>query len=142
MKSSFRLEMTDDWTILINEAISAQKNAYSPYSDFKVGAAIITKEGKIFTGCNVENASYGLTVCAERIAVFKAISEGYLDLEAIAIVASDSKPTFPCGACRQVLIEFNENMKVYVNNGKKTYTISDLLPNSFSKDQIESNTNF
>ena len=139
MATSFLSELTDKWKTLLNEAINAQKNAYSPYSHFKVGAAIITKEGKIFTGCNVENSSYGLTICAERVAVFKAVSEGYRDFEAIAIAGAGSKPTFPCGACRQVLAEFNEKMKIYVNNGKKIYEITDLLPHSFSKEQIETN---
>jgi len=135
--TSFQLELNDKWLTLLNEAKAAQRNSYSPYSKFRVGAAVLTKEGNIFTGCNVENVSYGLTICAERDAIFKAVSEGYTDFEAIAIVGSDSEPTFPCGACRQVLAEFNLNMEVYVNNGQKIYTVSDLLPNSFSKEQIK-----
>lgn len=135
--SSISLVLNEKRNNLIKEAISAQNRAYSPYSKFKVGAAIITKQGKIFTGCNVENLSYGLTICAERVAVFKAVSEGYTDFEAIAISSSSGKPTFPCGACRQVLAEFNNKMKVYLVNDDNTYNLSDLLPYSFTEDQMK-----
>lgn len=128
--------MTDKKIELIKQARLAQKNAYSPYSKFNVGAALLTKDGKIFTGCNVENASYGLTICAERVAIFKAISEGYKKFVAIAISTSSEKPTFPCGSCRQVLSEFG-NLEIYLDNDKKNYTISDLLPYSFSQDQMK-----
>ena len=93
---------------LIDKAHEAMKNAYSPYSGFKVGAAILTKDGKIFTGCNVENASYGATICAERCAATKAVSEGSNEFTAIAIVSSSDKFTYPCGICRQFLSEFFE----------------------------------
>jgi cytidine deaminase len=135
--SSIKLVLNDIRKNLIKEAISAQNKAYSPYSKFQVGAAIITKDGKIFTGCNIENSSYGLTICAERVALFKAVSEGHLDFEAIAISSSSGKPTFPCGACRQVLAEFNNKMKIYLVNDDKTYNLSDLLPHSFTKDQMK-----
>jgi len=121
---------------LIEQARQVQKNAYSPYSKFNVGAALLTKNGKIFTGCNVENVSYGLSMCAERATLFKAISEGYTEFTAIAISTSSKKPTFPCGACRQVLSEFG-NLEIYLDNDDKTYNISDLLPFSFSKDQMK-----
>jgi len=133
--NQFLLEMKGP-KLLINKAHSVLKNAYSPYSKFKVGAAILTKDGKIFSGCNVENISYGLTICAERVALFKAVSEGHTQFEAIAICSSSKKATFPCGACRQVLSEFG-NMKVYLENDSKTHTLSDLLPNSFTKKQME-----
>jgi len=109
--------------------------AYSPYSKFSVGAAIRTKDGKIFTGCNVENVSFGLTVCAERIALFKAISEGYSEFDSIGISTSSDTPTFPCGACRQVLAEFGD-IEIYLDNDDKTYHLFDLLPHSFDKNQM------
>ena len=88
---------------LIQEAIEARKQAYTPYSQFKVGAAVLTADGNVFRGCNIENASYGLTNCAERTAIFKAISEGEPKVKAIAIVADTEGPVSPCGACRQVI---------------------------------------
>lgn len=120
---------------LIDLARQAKKNAYNPYSKFDVGAALLTKDGKIFTGCNIENVSYGLTICAERVAIFKAISEGYHEFEAIAISSSATTPTFPCGACRQVLAEFG-NMEIYLDNDSTTHKLSDLLPHSFNKEQM------
>lgn len=95
---------------LIQVAIDVQKKAYPPYSHYYVGAALLTKSGKIYSGCNVENASYGLTICAERTAIFKAISEGDQDIEVIVVVTKDGG--MPCGACRQVLNEFNPKMIV------------------------------
>lgn len=121
--------MTDT---LLDMAKVAMGNAYSPFSKFKVGAALRTKGGKIFTGCNVENASFGLTCCAERTAVFKAISEGFDDFEEITITTSNPEtPVAPCGACRQVLNEFNKELIVNLED-KKTYKLSELLPDSFS----------
>lgn len=122
----------------MKEAITAQNKAYSPYSKFKVGAAILTKDGRIFTGCNIENVSYGMTICAERTAVFKAVSEGYRDFEAIAISASSDDPIYPCGACRQVLAEFNPKMEIFVNHDEKTHRLFDLLPKSFDQGQLNS----
>ncbi len=128
--------MTNQKIELIEQARLAQKNAYSPYSKFSVGAALLTKDGKIFTGCNVENISYGLSMCAERAALFKAVSEGFKEFSAIAISTSSKKPTFPCGACRQVLSEFG-NIEIYLNHDEKSYSISDLLPFSFSNEQMK-----
>ncbi|MBS3926444.1 MAG: cytidine deaminase [Nitrosarchaeum sp.] len=135
---STKLVMNQKRESLINEAISAQEKAYSPYSKFKVGAALLTKSGKIFTGCNVENVSYGMTICAERTAVFKAVSEGHTDFEAIAVSASSDQPIYPCGACRQVLAEFNSKIEIFVNHDEKNYTLLDLLPKSFDQEQLDS----
>ena len=112
-------------------AVSAASRAYSKYSGFSVGAALLTSEGRLFTGCNIENASYSLTNCAERTAVFKAVSEGYKNFEAIAIAGSMnddfSKPCFPCGACLQVLSEFCCS----------DYKLSDFLPKAFSEESMK-----
>ncbi len=119
---------------LINEAIAARENAYAPYSKFKVGAAVITKNGKIFTGCNVENASYGGTICAERVAVCKAVSAGEREIEAIAIVYDENDFASPCGICRQFIFEFGADIDVISANMKgeyKTQKISELLPDGF-----------
>jgi cytidine deaminase len=118
---------------LLLAARTAADNAYAPYSGFNVGAAIITDEGKIFTGCNVENASYGLTVCAERIALFNAISAGERKFSALAIHTATDIPFFPCGACRQVLAEFNPGLKIIIkwNLGKKSILLNELLPYQF-----------
>ena len=137
--SSIELEMNEKKDLLMQEAISAQEKAYSPYSKFKVGAALLTKDGKIFTGCNVENVSYSMTICAERVAVFKAISEGHTDFEAIAISASSDQSIYPCGACRQVLAEFNPKIEIFVNHDEKSYHLFDLLPKSFDQEQLNSN---
>jgi len=123
---------------LMKEALAAQEKAYSPYSKFNVGAALRTKDGKIFTGCNIENVSYGMTICAERTAIFKAVSEGYTDFEAIAVSASSDDAIYPCGACRQVLAEFNPKIKIFVNHDEKDYTLDDLLPKSFDQEQLSS----
>lgn len=119
---------------LIIEAEKAMQYAYVPYSNFPVGAAVITKEG-IFTGCNIENASFGLTNCAERTAIFKAISEGAEKIEAMAIIADTTEPVSPCGACRQVMVEFcDSDTTVYLSNlnGDVTmHTVEELLPGAF-----------
>ncbi len=130
---------TDEARKLIEIAREALNNAYAPYSGLKVGAALLTREGKIFTGVNIENASYGLTICAERVAIFKAVSEGYRDFVAIAITSSKGK-IMPCGACRQVMAEFSKNLEVIVGdeNEFQIYTVSDLLPESFSGDFLSS----
>lgn len=114
---------------LVKQALEAMENSYSPYSKFKVGAAVLTKGGKVYTGTNVENASYGLSMCAERVAIFKAVSEGCTEFEAMAI-ASSSGDASPCGACRQVMQEFSPNMKVIF--GGKEFSLSELLPRPFS----------
>lgn len=124
---------------LFKLALEAKENAYSPYSGFSVGAALITKSGKIFQGANIENSSYGATICAERVAISKAVYEGNKDIEAIAIASSDNSSnkksdTFPCGICRQFIFEFGEDIKIIVGtdeNHLKEYTISELLPNGF-----------
>ena len=123
-------------TELINMAKEAMKNSYSPYSNFAVGAALITDSGKVYTGCNVENASFGGTICAERTAALKAVSEGERKIEHLAIVSSSGDLTFPCGICRQFLSEFmEEDGRVILEDSVhriKVYTLGELLPESFS----------
>lgn len=118
---------------LLALAREAMQRSYSPYSRFRVGACVLSADGRLFTGCNIENASYGLTNCAERTAIFKAVSEGATDFTAIAIAAENAAP-WPCGACRQVLNEFSNDMRVLVTWGhdavEKT-TLAALLPHSF-----------
>ena len=127
---------------LLEIAEKAREYSYSPYSNFKVGAALLTKEGKVFTGCNIECASFGATNCAERTAIFKAISEGYKDIEKIAIASSNSEndePTYPCGIWRQDIVEFGLDIKIVTGYSKgKIYecSSSDLMPNYFSKDEM------
>ena len=129
-----------DTDLLIQTAVKMLDFSYVPYSHFHVGAALLTKSGKIYTGCNIENAAYGPSNCAERTAIFKAVSEGEKEFEAIAVVGGlegkieDFCP--PCGVCRQVMAEFcDKDFKIILSNGKKevkTFTLSDLLPESFS----------
>lgn len=125
---------------LIEAAIEARKKAYTPYSNFKVGAALRTNSGRIYHGCNIENASYGLTNCAERTAIFKAVSEGEKDIEAIVVVGDTLEPISPCGACRQVMAEFfQKDTKIILTNlkgDKLETTIEQLLPGSFSKNDM------
>ena len=124
---------------LIKEAEKARKRAYTPYSKFKVGAAVLCDDGKIFTGCNIENASFGLALCAERVAIFKAVSEGSTKFEAIAVIGDTDKPCSPCGACRQVISEFDENIPLIMANLKgdvKIKKIGDLLPEAFGKKDL------
>ena len=125
---------------LIRIATGMMKNSYVPYSHFHVGAALMTRAGKIYTGCNIENSSYGATNCAERTAIFKAVSEGEREFEAIAVVGHKrgEKPTeyaFPCGICRQVMAEFCKNDFVIIvavsQDDYKEYTLSELLPEAF-----------
>ncbi|MCI9652892.1 MAG: cytidine deaminase [Acholeplasmatales bacterium] len=124
---------------LIDEAILGRKHSYSPYSKFKVGAAILLKNGSFIHGCNIENVSYGLSNCAERTALFKMVSEGYSkeDVVAMAIVAVTTLPVSPCGACRQVMAELlKKETKVILANMKKEYkmtTVEELLPYSFEE---------
>ena len=127
---------------LVEKALEARKNSYAPYSDFRVGAALLAKNGRIYTGCNVENASYGVTNCAERTAVFKAVSEGARDFAAIAVVGGSGEAlpeeiAAPCGTCRQVLAEFCEpdDFLILLGKGDMTweeYKLKELLPLSFS----------
>lgn len=119
---------------LIEAAKKAREKAFAPYSKFKVGAAIGTKDGKIYTGCNIENASYGLTICAERVAIFKALSEGEKEFVNLAVVADTKDLTPPCGACRQIIWEFCGDIPVAFSNleGKtETLAMSELLPRAF-----------
>ena len=131
--------MNEKYKKLIVEAEKARKKAYTPYSKFKVGAAILTSEGRIFSGCNIENASFGLTICAERVAVSKAISEGFKKFEVIAIIADTLRPCYPCGACRQVILEFGEDITLVMANLKgdiKINKIKELLPEAFNKNDL------
>ncbi len=119
-------------------AKKAKENAYTPYSKFNVGAALLTKSGKVFTGCNVEVASFGGTNCAERTAIFKAVSEGEQAFKAIAI-NGDADGTYPCGICRQVIVEFGKDIDIIIEVGGelKVFTIDDLLPHSFTGADLE-----
>ena len=124
-------------TDIIHEARRVRLNARAPYSGFKVGAALETREGKVFTGCNVENSTYGLTVCAERVALWKAISEGESEFRRIAVVADTEVLTPPCGACRQLLWEFCGDVEVILANlrGNQTrYQLKTLFPFPFDQD--------
>jgi cytidine deaminase len=126
---------------LIQAAVAGREKAYAPYSHFKVGAAIATKSGDIYSGCNIENASYGLCNCAERTAIFKAISEGQTDFAMLAVVGDTDGPISPCGACRQVIAEFcPPDMPVILTNLKgerKETTVKELLPYAFSPSHLD-----
>ncbi|MDI6530896.1 cytidine deaminase [Bacillus mycoides] len=125
----------------IEEANKMLSKAYIPYSKFPVGAALVTKEGKIYTGCNIENASYGLCNCAERTAIFKAVSEGERDFSYLVITGETDGPISPCGACRQVIAEFcDPKMPVLLTNvkgDKKEVTVEQLLPGAFSIEDLK-----
>ena len=119
---------------LVQAARQARERAHAPYSKFRVGAALETRDGLIVSGCNVENATYGLTICAERVAVVKAISEGHHQFTRIAIVADTTDPTPPCGACRQILWEFGGDIEVILANLSETtarHRLAELLPSPF-----------
>ena len=121
---------------LIALARQARLNAHAPFSGFQVGAALETFDGRVVTGCNVENATYGLTVCAERVAMFKALSEGLRQFTRIAVVADTQAPTPPCGACRQILWEFGGDLEVILGNLEietGRYRLKDLLPVPFDR---------
>jgi len=119
---------------LLNAALSARERAYAPYSKFLVGAAVLAKSGKIYTGCNIENASYGLTVCAERNALFSAVGEGEREFTALCVVGDTEAPISPCGACRQVMAEFKVPCIILANlkGDVKEYALEELLPYGFS----------
>jgi len=122
---------------LIASATAARERAYAPYSKFKVGAALLARSGQVYTGCNVENAAYGPSMCAERTAVFKAVSEGEREFEAIAVVTENG--VSPCGTCRQVMMEFAPDMTVIIadTRGKvRLATVRELLPDGFTPDQL------
>ncbi len=124
---------------LIEVAKKYRENSYSPYSHFPVGAAVLTKKGNVYGGCNIENSSYPVTNCAERTAIFKAVSEGERDIEAIALIADTEGPCSPCGACRQVMGEFRIPKIIMANlkGDVKVVTLEELLPFAFSPEDLE-----
>ena len=133
---------------LVKYAMDARKNAYSPYSEYKVGAALLTEDGEVFKGCNIENASYGVTNCAERTAIFKAVSEGKRNFTKIAIVGGKASEddtfsdyAYPCGVCRQVMREFcGAKFEIIVAksiNEIKSFTLEELLPHGFGPENLE-----
>lgn len=131
--------MKIDITKLIAEARQARRNAYAPYSHYTVGAAVLTRSGKVYAGCNIENAAYPSGLCAERVAIFKAVSEG--EREMIALVVVTSNLGSPCGACRQVLSEFADDGTVVVlatarGNRRKTFTMQRILPDRFGPQHL------
>ncbi len=125
---------------LVDLAKKAMENAYVPYSKFKVGAALLDKEGTVHLGCNIENAAYGATNCAERTALFSAVAKGIKEFEKIAVVASSGDYASPCGICRQVLFEFMPDGKVILDSDEKgmlVYTVRELLPLGFSSADLK-----
>jgi cytidine deaminase len=135
LKRTEILEMTDKE--LIDRAAQARERAYAPYSHYAVGAALLAKSGKVYTGCNIENAVIGLTLCAERVALFKAVSEGERQFEAIAVVTSNGGS--PCGSCRQVLAEFGPHIRVLIATPEQLVAESkviDLLPRAFGPQDL------
>ncbi|GFN34696.1 cytidine deaminase [Tepidimicrobium xylanilyticum] len=128
-----------DKRLLIKKALEAREKAYVPYSNFRVGASVLTEDGEIYTGCNIEISSYSPTLCAERTAIFKAISEGHKRIKAVAVVG-DSDFTYPCGVCRQVIREFGKDAIIIVANSEKDYKeyrLDELLPHSFGPEDLE-----
>jgi cytidine deaminase len=129
------MKLTPAQKALVDVAVACRENAYTPYSNFAVGAALLTDDGEVIVGCNVENASYGATNCAERTAIFSAIAAGHRKFAALAVVADRPDPVTPCGICRQVLVEFNRDMVVIcANTGGDAFvtTAGHLLPASFN----------
>jgi cytidine deaminase len=126
---------------LIEKATQIRERAYVPYSKFPVGAALVTKSGKVYTGCNIENAAYPVSLCAERVAIFKAISEGETEFVEMAVVADTERPVPPCGSCRQVMSEFfHSDMNIHLTNlnaNTMTVKMDELLPFSFQKSDME-----
>lgn len=130
-----------DYNDLILKAIEARELAYCPYSNFKVGAAVLFEDGEIYTGCNIENASYGGTNCAERTAIFNAVSKGNRKLKAIALIGDTKAYTYPCGMCRQVIGEFVESKdtKIIIIKNKDEYilkTFEEIMPGAFTKEDL------
>lgn len=126
---------------LISKAIQARELAYCPYSNFKVGAAVLFEDGNIYTGCNIENASFGATNCAERTAIFNAVSHGNKVLKEMALIGDINNFTYPCGICRQVISEFaeNEKIKIYIVKNENEYittTLEEIMPGSFTKKDL------
>ncbi|TLX98773.1 MAG: cytidine deaminase [Thaumarchaeota archaeon] len=125
---------------LIRRAREARSNAYSPYSGVKIGAAVLARDGSLYAGCNIENSSYGLSNCAERTAIFKAISEGRRELVSISIVGDSEEFTRPCGACRQVMVQFNPRLRIIrvglVDGYRSETTAEKLLPEAFNPSSL------
>lgn len=125
---------------LLKEAVEASKYAHCPYSNFRVGAAVLTASGKIYKGGNIENVSYGATVCAERVAIWKAVSEGEKDFQAIAVIGPGSKEAYPCALCRQVMVEFGLDWLVISGDSRGNYLgeriVRDLVPFPFTPDAL------
>ncbi len=127
---------------LFDMAVAARENSYSPYSGFRVGAALLTADGNVYTGCNIENAAFTPTVCAERVAIFKAVSNGETEFVQIAVAGGSdevSDGVFPCGVCRQVMVEFCDSdfiITVLKDGEVKDYTLGEILPHSFSGDDL------
>ncbi|HEX7713078.1 MAG TPA: cytidine deaminase [Bacillota bacterium] len=129
---------------LIAAATEVRERAYTPYSHYKVGAALLGKSGRIYTGCNVENVSYGATICAERSAVVKAVSEGETTFTALAVIADGDLPASPCGICRQFLSEFGGDLRLILANlrgERKEITLRELLPQAFDSQYLEQSAN-
>ncbi|NLX76123.1 MAG: cytidine deaminase [Clostridiaceae bacterium] len=130
-----------DYDFLVKKAMEARENAYAPYSGFRVGACIQTSDGRIYTGCNVENSSFGAAICAERTAIVKAVSEGSTKISAIAITSDSDRLTYPCGICRQVISEFaGDDIKIICSDKKgqyKIYGMNDILPHAFTREDME-----
>ncbi|SUP43191.1 cytidine deaminase family protein [Veillonella criceti] len=135
---SLNMSSFDEYRSLIGAAYEAKQNSYSPYSKFAVGAAVLCEDETIFTGCNIENASYGLTNCAERVAIQSAVATGHQTFQAIAIVGDSKGPCMPCGACRQVLVEFKVPLIILEQSETElvVYELAELLPQSFSADNL------
>jgi cytidine deaminase len=130
------MSMSDD---LIARAAAARENAVAPYSQFKVGCAIEAVDGRVFTGCNIENATYGLSVCAERVALWKALSEGAREFTQLAMITAADSPTPPCGACRQLLWEYCGNLRIVtqtLGGAVRQFHLVELLPNPFDRSQL------
>ncbi|WP_010530786.1 cytidine deaminase [Lentibacillus jeotgali] len=125
---------------LLKEAIAIKNKAYVPYSKFPVGAALLSRSGKIYTGCNIENAAYPVSCCAERVAIFKAVADGVYDFSEMTVAADTERPVPPCGSCRQVMSEFfDSSMKIHLSNTHeqtKTLTMNELLPFSFQSEDM------
>ncbi|QBD88428.1 cytidine deaminase [Clostridium tetani] len=130
-----------DYKELIKKAMEARELAYVPYSNFKVGAAILTEDNNIYNGCNIENASFGATNCAERTAIFKAISEGKTKIKAIAILGRKDEFTYPCGICRQVIAEFGDKSTIVILakniDEYEVKTLEEILPGAFTKKDLD-----
>lgn len=130
-----------DYKELVLRALKAREYSYSPYSHFKVGAAVITENGEVYTGCNIENASFGATNCAERTAIFKAISEGHRSIKALAVVGDTTTYTYPCGICRQVMTEFaDKDTDIIIVKNENDYIVKklkEILPGAFTRDDLD-----